>query len=103
MDYFEPASPLPYQASLIKKHLAGIQTIAIVIRGKKESFLQADKLQQLQKLQRHLEDTGLFDKSFSFADYISVIHSGINDETSGRIYLPDSDEVIGSYKRVATS
>ncbi|MCU7811246.1 MAG: MMPL family transporter [Candidatus Thiodiazotropha sp. (ex Notomyrtea botanica)] len=97
MDYFEPTSPLPYQASLIKKHLAGIQTIAIVVRGEKESFLRADKLQQLHKLQRHLEDTGLFDKSFSFADYIGVIHSGINEETSGRIYLPDNDEVIGSY------
>ncbi|MCU7808406.1 MAG: MMPL family transporter, partial [Candidatus Thiodiazotropha sp. (ex Semelilucina semeliformis)] len=97
MDYFEPASPLPYQANLIKKHLAGIQTLAIVVSGEKDSFLQVDKLQQLLKLQRYLKSTGLFDKSFSFADYIGVIHSGIDDEYSGRIYLPDNDEVISSY------
>lgn len=97
MDYFEPASPLPDQANLIKKHLAGIQTLAIVVSGEKDSFLQVDKLQQLLKLQRYLESTGLFDKSFSFADYIGVIHSDIDDEYSGRIYLRDNDEVVSNY------
>ncbi|MCU7860104.1 MAG: MMPL family transporter [Candidatus Thiodiazotropha sp. (ex Lucinoma kastoroae)] len=97
LDYFEASSELPYQAKLIQQKLSGIQSLAIVVSGKKDAFLKIHPLEQLQILQDYLEQTGLYDKSFSFADFIGVVHSGIDGEHPNKIYLPDNDEVISEY------
>ncbi|MCU7882620.1 MAG: MMPL family transporter [Candidatus Thiodiazotropha sp. (ex Lucinoma annulata)] len=97
LDYFEASSELPYQAKLIQRKLSGIQSLAIVVSGNKDAFLKIHQLEQLQILQDYLEQTGLYDKSFSFADFIGVVHSGIDGEHPNKIYLPDNDEVISEY------
>ncbi|WP_316367152.1 efflux RND transporter permease subunit [Candidatus Thiodiazotropha sp. CDECU1] len=97
MAYFPASSSLPGQAALIDDRLSGIQSLTILINGSDEAFLKTANLQQLQKLQGYLEQTVEFEKSFSFADFIAVVHSGIDGEMADRIYLPESDELISGY------
>ncbi len=97
MDYFEPSAALPRQAELLHSNLSGMQAISIVVSGAEETFLQVPYLDELRSLQEYVEETGWFDKSFSFADFIGVVHSGLDGQRPGVIYLPDRNEVVREY------
>ncbi|RLW69609.1 MAG: hypothetical protein B6D71_09595 [gamma proteobacterium symbiont of Stewartia floridana] len=97
MDYFDQSSALPEQAELLQQNLSGMQALSIVLSGTQGTFLQVPYLEELHRLQDYLEETGRFDKSFSFADFIAVVHSGIDNEWPGTIYLPARNEVVKEY------
>ncbi|MBT2995349.1 MAG: MMPL family transporter [Candidatus Thiodiazotropha sp. (ex Ctena orbiculata)] len=97
MDYFPASSSLPEQAAQIRDKLSGIQTLTILINGIDGAFLKSANIQQLHKLQQQLEAQAEFEKSFSFADFISVVHSGIDGERADKAPLPESDELIEGY------
>ncbi|MDJ0807157.1 MAG: MMPL family transporter [Gammaproteobacteria bacterium] len=97
MDYFESSSELPKQAKLLHENLSGMQALSLVVSGSEEVFLQLPYLEELRSLQEYVEETGWFDKSFSFADFIGVVHSGIDGQRPGEIYLPDRNEVVREY------
>jgi predicted RND superfamily exporter protein len=97
MDYFEPTSSLPEQSHALHQNLSGMQALSIVVSGTEGTFLQVPYLEELVGLQEYLQETGLFDKSFSFADFIGVVHSGIDGQWPGTIYLPVRNEVVKEY------
>lgn len=97
LDYFEPDSKLPQQAHALHRNLSGMQALSIVLTGSEGTFLQVPYLESLNDFQEYLQDTGLFDKSFSFADFIGVIHSGIDGQRPDTIYLPVRNEVVKEY------
>ncbi|MEW8506610.1 MAG: MMPL family transporter [Candidatus Thiodiazotropha sp.] len=97
MSYLPSTSSLPEKVSTIRDKLSGIQSLTILVSGQDEAFLKIANIRQLQKLQHYLEQTGQADKSFSFADFISVVHSGIDGEAPDKIYLPERDEIVSSY------
>lgn len=47
--------------------------------------------------QPKIEQMENIDKSFSFADFIGVVHSGIDGEDKKGVYLPDTDEIVSGY------
>ncbi|MEW8554052.1 MAG: MMPL family transporter [Candidatus Thiodiazotropha sp.] len=97
MDYFDQRSELPEQADLLHQNLSGIQALSIVLSGTQGTFLQVPYLEELHRLKDYLDETGRFDKSFSFADFIAVVHSGIDGEWPGTVYLPARNEVVKEY------
>lgn len=97
MDYFDPHSDIPEMASSLHENLSGMRTISIVLSGTEGTFLQVPYLEELRTLQEYLRDTERFDKSFSFADFIGVIHSGVDGEWPGTIYLPEQNAVVREY------
>jgi diguanylate cyclase (GGDEF)-like protein len=97
MDYFEPASVLPEQAELLHRNLSGMQALSIVVTGTEGTFLQVPYLEELHNLQTYLDEAGWFDKTFSFADFIAVVHSGIDAQWPGTLYLPVRNEVVREY------
>ena len=97
LDYFDPSSKLHQQAESLHKNLSGMQTLSLVVSGTEGTFLQVPYLEELRGLQDYLAETGIFDKSFSFADFIGVVHSGIDGQWPGAIYLPVRSEVVREY------
>ncbi len=97
MDYFEATAELPKQAELLHSKLSGMQAISIVVSGAEETFLQVPYLEELRSLQEFVEESGWFDKSFSFADFVGVVHSGLDGQQPGVIYLPERNEVVREY------
>ncbi|MES9969686.1 MAG: MMPL family transporter, partial [Candidatus Thiodiazotropha sp.] len=97
MDYFDPSSEIPRQANSLHQNLSGMEALSIVLSGTQGTFLQVPYLEELRRLQDYLEETGRFDKSFSFSDFIAVVHSGIDAEWPGTIYLPARNEVVKEY------
>jgi predicted RND superfamily exporter protein len=98
MDYLEASSPLRKQAELLHQKLSGLHTLSIVLEsGIDGTFVQAKYLQELRELQDHLRDSGKFDHSFSFADFISIVHNVMEEGESGEFTLPEEDDVTRAY------
>jgi len=97
MDYFDDESQLAVQAEKIHQKLSGIQSFSIILSGTDGTFLQVPYLHELWNLQDFLKDTGYFDSSYSFADFIGILHSGLDSEWQDLIYLPDRNEVVREY------
>ncbi len=97
LSYLPSSSLLPQQAGLVESKLSGIQSLTLLIRGEQGAFLKSANLLQLQKLQRHLAYIKGFDKSFSFADFVAVVHSGLEGERPHSVHLPENDAVVSGY------
>jgi predicted RND superfamily exporter protein/CRP-like cAMP-binding protein len=97
MDYFGGDAPLVQRAELLHEKLAGVESFSIVLRsGIEGTFLKVRYLEELRKLQDYLDRTGAFDKSSSFADFISLVNR-VMDDDEDRLRLPDSDDVVREY------
>ncbi|WP_456406643.1 MMPL family transporter [Thiolapillus sp.] len=100
MDYFSKDSAVSRYAQILHRRLAGMQTFSIIVSGKPGTFLEVQKLEELESLQEFLEDTGSFDSSYSLADFMGIVNSGIDSETPTGPYLPERDEVLREYTRM---
>lgn len=99
MDYFGKESLIKQRADTLHDHLSGLHTFSIILdSGIDETFLQTKYLAEIQKLQTYLRRSGRFDHSFSYADFISLVH-GVMAEEEGREPpgLPAADEIVREY------
>lgn len=97
MDYFSSNSDFAKNSQILHRDISGIQTFSIVLSGEVGTFQQVPYIEELWSIQEYLKETRLFDKSFSFADFIAVVHSGIDGERPGEVYLPTQNEVVSGY------
>ncbi len=96
LDYFAENSPVVQRAELIHEKLSGMQTFSIVLESPIEGTFQKVKyLDEIARIQDFIAERGLFDKSFSFADFIKLTHQ-VMDGTE-QPQLPDEDEVVQVY------
>lgn len=97
MDYFSDSSPLKWYAEQLHHNLSGIQTLSIIVSGEENAFLKVENLLRLWELQEFMRDSGYFDATFSFADFVGVVHAGLNDDWTVSALLPQRDEVVEEY------
>ncbi|TNG01272.1 MAG: hypothetical protein EP297_02675, partial [Gammaproteobacteria bacterium] len=93
MGYFHEDSPIKVRANTVTRSLAGMETFMIVMdSGIEDTFLKSRYLYEVAYLQSYIESTGLFDKTVSFADYMALLNSAVNDDSE--IVLPEDDMII---------
>jgi len=93
MDYIDRDSQVNQQITRLQEDLSGLETFNIIVDGHVEdAFSQVRYLEEVQKLQEFLAKETQFDVSLSFADYVRVMNSLVDDER--RMELPEDDEVV---------
>ncbi|MGV6826980.1 MAG: efflux RND transporter permease subunit, partial [bacterium] len=97
MDYFKDDSALAKKAQLLHDNLAGMQTFSIILSGTEDTFTRISRLDEIWELQEYIAVAPGLDKSVSFADFLAVIHTGLDGEGDGELYLPDEDAVVMEY------
>lgn len=96
LSYFFPESEVKQQAAAIHQDLSGMQSFSIIIEsGIEGTFLKARYLQEIEKLQQFIEQRGVFDRSFSFANFVQLIHQMMDGIPEPM--LPEEDELIQGY------
>jgi diguanylate cyclase (GGDEF)-like protein len=96
LGYFDDQSPITQRAQKIHQNLSGMQTLSIVLEsGIDDTFLKVRYLQDIQRLQQFIGQRGVFDKSFSFADFIMLTNQVMQEEST--LSLPDEDELVQAY------
>jgi predicted RND superfamily exporter protein len=93
MDYLDEETLVSQQISRVQQDLSGLETFNIVVDGHVEgTFQRVRYLEELEKLQDYLRDTGQFDFTLSFVDYVKVINSLLDEDN---LYaLPEEDDVV---------
>lgn len=99
MDYLEEQSPIRNYAEQVHQELAGMHTFSIVVdTGIDETFLHVKYLEELKKIQRKLSEMKIFDRSLSFADFISFVNWVMEDDPVVAVPdLPYSDDIVQEY------
>ncbi len=98
LGYFKKDSAIRYRSRILHKDLAGAQTFFIRISGGfPGTFKQPENLAQIAQIQKHIAEKGLFDKTKSLADDISLIHREMNDGNEKYFRVPDSADLIAQY------
>lgn len=93
LNYLPEDSVVRERAANLSHTLAGIYVFQIVIDGHIDNaFERVRYLQEIVKIQRYIERHTPFDHSISFADYLAMLNSAVNE--TGRPELPDEDEVV---------
>jgi len=93
LNYFAPDSPIQQRVRELGDHLAGLYTLQIVVDGHIDgAFERVTFLHELQEIQRFIDHHPLLDHSMSFADYIAVLNSAVNE--TGEPELPDDSDVV---------
>ena len=93
LNYFGPDSPVQQRIRELSDDLAGLYTLQIVVDGHIDgAFERVDFLNELREIQHFVEQHPLLDHSMSFADYIAVLNSAVNE--TGEPELPDDDDVV---------
>jgi predicted RND superfamily exporter protein/CRP-like cAMP-binding protein len=95
--YFRADSPVVERANELAERLAGMDSFSIVLRsGIEGTFQKLRYLEEVEKLQKFVDETGLFDKSISLVDFIEVVNRVMDDEVDD-LELPYRDDVVAEY------
>lgn len=98
MDYLDPQSDLYRNVERIHDELSGVNSFSIVVdAGIDNTFLQVKYLEELLKIQAHLEQMEHFDRSFSFANFVALVNSVMDDMAEGELLLPEADDMVREY------
>lgn len=98
LDYFGTDSPVVQRIHTLQNELAGMQTFSVVLAsGIEGTFLKVRYLEEIQKLQNFLSESGIADKTLSFADYLAVLNRAMDGEEDDELYLPEDDALVQEY------
>jgi len=75
-----------------------MQTLDIVLTSPiEDTFTRLRYLDAVESLQRYLDESGDFDKTSSFVNYITVINQVMDGLEPDEFYLPEEDGIISEY------
>lgn len=98
MGYFNDDEPLVKNSDTMHREMAGVETFAVVLRSPiQDTFLKVRYLEQLRLLQDYLDNTGNFDKTLSFADYVAFVNAVLEETDPMEKTLPEYDDVVGEF------
>ena len=99
---FAPDEPIRIADERIHNTFAGTAFLDVIIAtDEPDGLLNARRMQKIADLQAWLEDHEHVSKTVSIADYLTLLHSAINNqEVSGNRNLPDTDDAIAQYLMV---
>ena len=98
LDYLDKDSPLRVNADRVHRELSGIHLFSIVVdSGIDNTFLQLKYLKEVLKLQAFVDGMAEFDRSFSFANFVTLVNSVMADEHDNTLRLPESDDIVREY------
>lgn len=93
--YLPVGSGAQQRTLAMQRDLAGIHSFQIVVDGRVDgAFERVRYLAEIRKIQRLVSRHSHFDHSLSFADYVAVLNSAVND--SGEPALPAEDDVVAT-------
>ncbi len=99
MSFFSEEAAIHQKARFMHDELAGMQSLDIILFSPiEETFLKLRYLEEVKNLQSYLDDTGYFDKTSSFVDYVKLINNVMDEDLEpGELYLPEDDGQVREY------
>nr|NJM04332.1 MMPL family transporter [Desulfobacula sp.] len=104
LEFFKQASPVRTSLSVIEKHLGGIGTVDISLKGdSQDTFKHPEALQVIEAIQTYLAGQKGVDAAISFVDFLKDIHQSFHNEDPAFYRIPESSELISQYMLIYDS
>lgn len=98
LGYFKENSPMRNRSQILHDNLSGAQTFFIRISsGFPGTFKQPENLKQIEAIENYIAEKGMFDKTQSLVDNISLIHREMNGGNNEYYKIPDKADLIAQY------
>jgi predicted RND superfamily exporter protein len=98
MSYFRDSRPLVQQVERIHRDLAGVKLFYITLDADRENaFLDPANLRKLADIQAFLDQQGVFDRSLSLADFLSLVNREFHGGDPRQMAIPATRELVAQY------
>jgi uncharacterized protein len=98
MSYFQQNLPLVQETQRIHRDLSGMKVFFINLdSGQEKSFLQPQNIQKLVDIQNFMKEQGIFDRSISLADHLSLINREYNEGNLRFFKIPEKRDLVAQY------
>lgn len=96
--YLKQDHPLVRDTQRIHQDLSGVKTFFITIESDTDkAFQQPRNLEKLVTIQRFLQKQGIFDRSLSLADLLSLVNREFNGGDPEYFRIPERRELVAQY------
>ena len=98
LSYFHSNQPIIKDINRLHADLSGLKTFYITLESdQNKAFQMPANLQKLVEIQNFMENQGIFDRSISLADYISLANQEFNNGNPKYHEIPPNREMIAQY------
>jgi len=98
LSYFREDRPLIRDTHRIHRDLSGIKVFFITLESDREKAFQEPKnIEKLVSIQKFLESQGIFDRSISLADHLSLVNREFHGGDTEYFKIPDKRELVAQY------
>ena len=98
LGYLDQESEVLRNIQTLQDKLSGTQSLSVIANSRIEgTFLKLRYLEELEKLQEFLLESGIADSTFGFTDYLKVMNAAMEGEGDEELYLPESDRLVSEY------
>jgi len=98
VSYLQPSHPLIQDNETIHRHLSGMKVFFITLEATREkAFLEPKYIDRMVEIQAFLNSQGVFDRSTSLADYLSLMNREMHDGNPEYHEVPRTRDLVAQY------
>jgi len=98
LSYFQKDRPLIQDTHRIHRDLSGMKVFFITLESDRDKAFQEPKnIEKLITIQKFLEKQGIFDRSISLADHLSLVNREFHGGDTEYFKAPDTRELVAQY------
>ncbi|MFH1487458.1 MAG: MMPL family transporter [Pseudomonadota bacterium] len=98
MSYFKGDRPLIMDTRRIHRDLAGMKVFFITLESDRDNaFQEPQNIEKLGAIQKFMEKQGIFDRSISLADHLSLVNREFHGGDSEHFKVPARRELVAQY------
>ncbi|OOZ41949.1 hypothetical protein BOW53_01920 [Solemya pervernicosa gill symbiont] len=98
LTYFHSDRPLIQDVNRVQQDLSGIKLFFVTLESKDErAFLEPKNLRRLTEIQEFIEEQGVFDRSVSLADQLSLVNREFHRGDEEYRVVPNTRELVAQY------
>ena len=98
MSYFQQDRPLIRDINQLHRDLSGMKLFFITLQSDRDkAFQEPENIKKLVSIQKFLEKQGIFDRSISLADHLSLVNREYHGGDPKYFKTPDRRELVAQY------
>jgi predicted RND superfamily exporter protein len=98
LSYFQQDQPLIIQTQKIQKDLSGMKVFYITLESENDkAFQKPENIEKLVAIQVFLKKQGIFDRSISLADHLSLVNREFHEGNADYYTIPNRRDLVSQY------
>ena len=98
LTYFQESQPLIRDIHKVHRDLSGVKVFFITLESELDkAFQEPQNIEKLVTIQKFLEKQGIFDRSISLADHLSLVNREFHDGDAEYFKPPDKRNLVAQY------